>query len=272
MTTTRKLVVFTDLDGTLLHPDTYSFEPAIPALRLIKEKGIPLILSSSKTRAEMEFYRKKLDNHHPFISENGGALFVPKDSFSFPFPYDRETEEYFVLELGQSYAQIVEVFEIVKAETGMRMRGFSDMTDEELISLCGLSPEEVRFAKKREYDEPFVMEGGEEEVQLVKRKMGEKGMRYVWGGRFHHLTGKNDKGKAVRILKELYENQLFSIATVGIGDSLNDIPMLLVVDHPIFLKGEGTPLPEALSSIPNLTIVNGTGPQAWNDIMLRIIG
>ena len=39
MTTTPKLVIFTDLDGTLLDRNTYSFEPALPALRLIRQKG-----------------------------------------------------------------------------------------------------------------------------------------------------------------------------------------------------------------------------------------
>ena len=70
-----KIIVFTDLDGTLLHPKTYSFEAAMPALKLIKEKDIPIILCSSKTRAEIEVYRKKLDNQHPFVSENGGGIF-----------------------------------------------------------------------------------------------------------------------------------------------------------------------------------------------------
>jgi len=70
-----KIIVFTDLDGTLLHPKTYSFDAAMPALKLIKEKDIPLILCSSKTRAEIEVYRKKLDNQHPFVSENGGGIF-----------------------------------------------------------------------------------------------------------------------------------------------------------------------------------------------------
>ena len=51
-----KIIVFTDLDGTLLHPRTYSFEAAMPALKLIKEKDVPLILCSSKTRAEIEVY------------------------------------------------------------------------------------------------------------------------------------------------------------------------------------------------------------------------
>ena len=87
-TTTRKLVIFTDLDGTLLDRNTYSFEPAQSTLHLIKQKNIPLVLSSSKTRAEIEFYRRRLENDHPFISENGGAVFIPRDYFSFQFSYD----------------------------------------------------------------------------------------------------------------------------------------------------------------------------------------
>src|SRR4030043_949420 len=236
MTTTPKIVIFSDLDGTLLDRDTYSFEPALPALRLTRMKNIPLVLTSSKTRAEIEIYRKKLENDHPFISENGGAVFIPKNYFSFLFPYDRELDEYFVLELGTFYLQIIEVLESIKKETGIKIKGFSDLTEEQLTSLCGLSLEEAELAKRREYDEPFLIEGEEKEIEIVKRKIEEKGMNYVWGGRFHHILGKNDKGKAVEILKELYENEFFSITTVGIGDSLNDIPMLLAVDHPIFLK------------------------------------
>jgi mannosyl-3-phosphoglycerate phosphatase len=234
-------------------------------------KGIPLILSSSKTRDEIEFYRKKLENLHPFVSENGGAVFVPRNYFSFPFPYDRELEEYFVLELGTFYLQIIEVLEAIKEETGVKIKGFSNLTEKELVSLSGLSSEEAAFAKRREYDEPFLVEGGEKEVGIVRRKIEEKGMNYMWGGRFHHLLGKSDKGKAVEILKELYENEFFSISTVGVGDSLNDLPMLLAVDHPVlFRESEGRSL-EIPLKIRNLKIMEGTGPQAWNETILNIL-
>jgi mannosyl-3-phosphoglycerate phosphatase len=270
-TTTPKLVIFTDLDGTLLDRNTYSFEPAQSALHLIRQKDIPLVLSSSKTRAEMEFYRRKLENGHPFISENGGAVFIPKDYFSFRFPYDRETDWFFVLELGIFYPQIIEVLELIKKETGILIKGFSDLTEKEISSLCGLDIKEAVLAKKREYDEPFIIEGGEKEVELAKEKIEEKGMNYAWGGRFHHILGNNDKGKAVGILKEFYEDQFFSILTIGIGDSLNDLPMLSVVDRPVFLKGEDSVSPEVLLPIQNFTIINGTGPQAWNEVILNIV-
>jgi mannosyl-3-phosphoglycerate phosphatase len=269
--TTPKLLIITDLDGTLLDRKTYSFEPAEPALNLIRINGIPLILSSSKTRDEMELYRKKLENDHPFVSENGGSLFIPKNYFSFPIPYDRELDEYFVIELGTFYPQIIEVLESIKRETGIKIKGFSDLTQDELTSLCGLSLKEAEFAKKREYDEPFIVEGGEREVEIIKRKIEEKGMNYVWGGRFHHVLGKNDKGKAVEILKELYENEFFSIFTVGVGDSPNDLPMLLAVDHPIFLKEKEGPSLEIPLKIQNLTMVEGSGPQAWNEAILNLL-
>jgi mannosyl-3-phosphoglycerate phosphatase len=74
----QRVLIFTDLDGTLLD-SSYSFNDALPALDLIRERAIPLIICSSKTRAEIEHYRKRLDNRHPFISENGGGFLSRRD-------------------------------------------------------------------------------------------------------------------------------------------------------------------------------------------------
>src|SRR5512140_1450875 len=78
------IVVITDLDGTLLDADTYAWEMARPALQQLKSRGIPLVLATSKTRAESEFWRSLLEIGDPFIVENGGAAFIPKDYFPFP--------------------------------------------------------------------------------------------------------------------------------------------------------------------------------------------
>lgn len=270
MTTTPKLVIFTDLDGCLLDRKTYSFKPAHAALRLIKEKNIPLVLVSSKTRVEIEGYRRRLKNGHPFVSENGGAIFIPKGYFSFQFSHEREWEEYFVLELGTFYPQIVRALEFIKKETGIRMKGFHDLSEEDLVLLSGLTREEAASAKKREYDEPFLIEGGEREIEIVQEKIRQRRLNYVWGGKFHHILGHNDKGKAVEVLKGLYGNQFSSIRTVGIGDTLNDLPMLSAVDHPIFLKGERDVSSE-ISRVKNLVLFEGTGPETWNQAILSVL-
>jgi predicted mannosyl-3-phosphoglycerate phosphatase (HAD superfamily) len=77
---TGKFVVFTDLDGTLL---TSSFEKAMPALEAVHELRIPIVFVSSKTRAEIEVYRKRLDNGHPFVFETGGESIFLRDTFPF---------------------------------------------------------------------------------------------------------------------------------------------------------------------------------------------
>ena len=53
LTKKPELIIFTDLDGTLLD-FRYSYKEAVPALNLIRKKNIPLIICSSKTRAEIE--------------------------------------------------------------------------------------------------------------------------------------------------------------------------------------------------------------------------
>ena len=81
----KKLIIFTDLDGTLLDHKTYAATKARQALLCLKKNNIPLIICTSKTRPEIEFYRQKLRISHPFIAENGGAIFIPKGYFSFKF-------------------------------------------------------------------------------------------------------------------------------------------------------------------------------------------
>src|SRR5262249_39570829 len=68
-------IVFSDLDGTLLDARTYDWRPAERALARLAELGVPVILTSSKTRAEIEEWRRTLGNREVFVSENGGGIY-----------------------------------------------------------------------------------------------------------------------------------------------------------------------------------------------------
>ena len=75
------VVVFTDLDGTLLDEDSYSFAAASPALARLRELRIPLIAATSKTLVEAAAINTAMDNPHPCIIENGSAVCVPVGYF-----------------------------------------------------------------------------------------------------------------------------------------------------------------------------------------------
>ncbi len=70
---TTRLVIFTDLDGSLLDTETYRFDAARAALEELTARQVPLVLCTSKTRAEVEPLRQELGNTDPFIAENEGA-------------------------------------------------------------------------------------------------------------------------------------------------------------------------------------------------------
>ncbi len=50
-------------------------------------------------------------------------------------------------------------------------------------------------------------------------------------GRVFHIMGKHDKGRAVHMLISLYQQQFGDVASIGLGDSLNDLAMLKAVDQ-----------------------------------------
>lgn len=264
--TPRRLIIVTDLDGSLLHPRTYSFEEALPALELIGQRDIPLVLCSSKTRAEIEVYRTRLGNGHPFISENGGGIYLPAGYFPFHGSGDQQGG-YEVIALGSPYEEIRKRFIELRARHGIAVRGFGDMSIEEVAGLTGLTIEEARLAKQRDYEEPFIFPDKPED-RFLREIEGEK-LRWTQG-KFFHLMGDHHKGRAVTILRKLYERRDGPVMTIGIGDSLNDLPFLLTVDRPVLVKKESG-RHDARIDIPGLVRTEGIGPAGWNEAVLEML-
>lgn len=77
-----KVVIFTDMDGTLLDHHTYSHQAADSLLASLQQTGVPVIPTTSKTFAELQQLRRELNNQHPFICENGAGVYIPKGYFS----------------------------------------------------------------------------------------------------------------------------------------------------------------------------------------------
>lgn len=268
-----RLTIFTDLDGTLLDPRTGRWEAAEPALRRVRGLGIPLVLCTSKTRAEVLPLWKELGLRHPFVVENGGAIYVPRNYFPFALPTARVEAGFQVLELGQRYETLVRALDEAAKTSGVTVRGFSRMSDKEVAQLCGLPLAAARRARQREYDEPFRLEKATSQQQeRFWRWLQQRGLRWREGGRFHHLMGDNDKGRAVSRLAELFRQQYGQVRTVGLGDSPNDLDFLAEVDLPVLVAQPGGGHDsEARSKLPHVELARGAGPAGWNAAVLKLL-
>jgi len=231
-----KKIVFTDLDGTFLNHDDYSYKESLESLYKLIENDIPIIFTTSKTRTEVEELHNCLKINEPFIVENGAAIFVPKGYKNLQYPFlESFNEKYYYYKLGEDYRIILEFYNNFKNEYSLK--GFSSMNNEDIQNITSLDEQRAKLASKRDFTEPFIIKD-ETKIEKLKKEALDYGLTITKGGRFYHLIGINqDKGKAVTkaigIFEQQFNRKLFSIA---LGDGENDLPMLEVVDLPIAIK------------------------------------
>lgn len=265
------LVIFTDLDGTLLDEKTYSWELASQALENCKAMGIPIVIATSKTRAEVEEVQRALGLTDPFIVENGGAIFFPPKS-CWPLPKEATFEgRYWKWELGQPYDKLVKALRKIRNKLGWKIKGFSDMDLSEICRLTDLGEREATLSASRGYDEPFlVMEPNPPDDSLLEEYVKREGLKITKGGRFYHIHGIHDKGTAMEKLLQLLRKQGKEVLSIALGDSPIDFPLLKRADIAVLVRS-GRTYPELEREIPGLLITSEKGPQGWQDAILDIV-
>jgi len=263
-------VVFTDLDGTLLDSTTYSYQKSLPAINRLNESGTPIVFCSAKTRAEQEIYRRELGLFHPFIVENGGAIFIPRAYFPFQFDYQRAVDDLLVIELAIPRSRVRKLLAEISKQNDFRFTGFTDMSAAKVAEITGLNLESARLAQQREYDEPVEFDSSAKDISEFLAKLGESGLNWSYGGRLHHVMGGGGKGKAVEILTGLYRRMWGKIETVGLGNGRNDLPLLQQVDVPILVQKRDHSWEDM--DLPRLRKVQAVGPEGWTTAIAEIFG
>jgi mannosyl-3-phosphoglycerate phosphatase len=261
-----KTLIFTDLDGTLLNHDNYSYDGALKALLKIKELNIPLIFTTSKTKAEVLKLQEKMGIDEPFIVENGAALFIPKNYQHLNISKLNDYENFKTLIFGLKYEEIISFYDANKVMYGMY--GFSDMDVKEISRLTGLNDYDSSLSSQRDFTEPFILDDANN-IDVLQKKAFKKNIKITQGGRFYHLIGKNqDKGiavkKTIELFKDLYQEEINSIA---LGDGPNDIVMFENVTTPIIIKNHSDDYVKC--DIKNIQRSTLKGSFGFNEMVLK---
>lgn len=266
----RKILLFTDLDGTLIDHHTYSPTIAKKALKMLGEKGIPVIFCSSKTFSEQLHLQKKLGINHPFIVENGSAIAVPKGYFpNLPESTVQISESHYMLVLARKNASDIEyALKRINEDLKLNLVGYSQSKDKTISAITGLKGKTVLRAKDRQFTESLFSE----RLNIEALKMLDLfGLCALQGGRFLTVQDKEvDKGKAVMHVTDLFRDLWQERPlTVGIGDSPNDKPFLKVVDRPFLVqKYDGN---WADIEAGNLVRIKAIGPKGFLELTKNIL-
>jgi mannosyl-3-phosphoglycerate phosphatase len=256
------IVVFTDLDGTLLDHDSYSFEAAKPALMLLKQRGIPLILASSKTEAEMRPLSRTLGIDHPMIVENGAGIANLPDS---RIGNGASTD---------TYLHLRAVLETLPPELHACFSGFGDWTAEEVANMSGLSTEAATLAKTRRFSEPGHFNGSDIQKQQFLAHFDTAGFQAVQGGRFFTLMPKTSKAACMAEVLAVYRrNRGETVRSVALGDAPNDLAMLEAADRGIIVANPShLPLPVTDREKQGFILRSQEpGPAGWNRMIHQLV-
>jgi len=264
------LVIFSDLDGTLLDHHDYSFDAAIETLNNLKRLHIPCILNTSKTYAELEILQEILQLNLPFIVENGSAVYIPK-SYNLQCSSTMENNNhYYRKTFGPRRNTILELVAQVKEE--FSFTGFAEMNSTQLAKASQLSLHTAELALQREFTEPLLWQDTKKAFTAFKKIMESHGLQIQKGGRFIHLMGKKcDKAMAMNWLSECYkEHYQNNITTMALGDGNNDVGMISHADIGVIIRSPVNPAP----TIPNRTdiyVTEGYGPVGWAQAVNRTL-
>lgn len=272
-----ELLIFTDLDGTLLDHHDYNFSPAVATIELINELGIAWIFNTSKTVTELLSLRETLNNQHPMIVENGGGIAIPI-GYPLTLPSQlngapRKSTSDFVhhgfqlITMGERREHILERLKPLRAQ--FTFTGFNDMSVDELVELTGLSTTQAEEALLRDFSEPIIWQDSEEKFEQFHRLVTGHSLHLLRGGRFIHVIGNSDKGIAMRWLASLYHQTMPKLKTVALGDGENDIAMLEEADIPVIIRSPAHSPPPVQRE--NTVLTQDYGPSGWSQALQALL-
>ena len=217
------LIIFTDLDGSLLHRDNFRFDEIKDYLKKIIDDGIIVIPNTSKTQSEIEEFIKDLGSSLPFISENGSEIHG-LDLINSNFPNK--------IILSRDKKELLEIFnKKVPKELKDQCKFISEMNTKEQIDILGLKDKNLKNALNRKYTIPFLFKGNKVEKNKLLKVLRSASLTMQEGGRVLNLGDNTNKVKSMnQVLKiykkierdfrngELYLKRAITNASLGIND------------------------------------------------------
>ena len=251
--------VVSDVDGTLMD-HSYDLSPAKETIKKLKKLSIPVILCTSKTASEVRVIRNELSLTDPYIVENGAAIYGES--------LEKVNGE---IILGIRYELLEEILKFISKEIDYKLIPLNNLSDQEATHLTGLKGNSLKLMRDRHWSMPFLNPPSflEEKINICCKKFK---VDIFKGNRMSHLLSiKSNKGKAINALKE-YSN-IQNIEIIGLGDSPNDLPLLLNSDIKIVIPGADGPNINLLDQLKDVEFTLAAEPNGygWKNEINKLI-
>ena len=251
------IIIFTDLDGSLLHRDNFKFDEIKEYINSLVDEGIIIIPNTSKTESEIDEFVKELGSELPFISENGSSI-NRLDLINNNFPNK--------IILSRDKQELLEIFNSkVPKELKNKCKFISNMNLKQQTEIFGLQDNNLKNALNRKYTIPFLFEGNKIQKNKLLKILSSSSLTMQEGGRVLNLGDNTNKVKSMNQVLKIYRKVENKIKVIAVGDNFNDLEMLRNCDIPCLVFNDQ--FKQDQINIDNLIISNKPSPEGWADVI-----
>ena len=255
------IIIFTDLDGSLLHRDTFKFDPIKDFILNLINKGIIIIPTSSKTDIEIEKFNKELGLELPYISENGSSinkLNLINPNFPNKIILSREKEE------------LQKIFDFkVPEKIRNKCIFISKMNKNEQEKIFGQKDKNLKDILNRKYTLPLLFIGEKSEKKKLLKILNYNSLTLQEGGRVSNLCDNVNKVKSMNKVMKILKKTEDKLKIISVGDNFNDLDMLKNSDIPCLVFNDQFKLDKI--DIDNLIFSNKPSPEGWADVIKKAL-
>jgi mannosyl-3-phosphoglycerate phosphatase family protein len=210
--------------------------------------------------------RTALGNAHPFIVENGAAVFIPCGTFPVQPTGTGVQGEYWVHEIAPPRSRWLAELAALEVEFSGEFDTFCDAGVAGIMAMTGLGEEAASAANDRQYSEPVRWLGPPHREALFIQRLQVVGATVTRGGRFLSVSGSCDKGQALRWLRSRYQELHASgrVEDLAIGDSDNDRAMLEAARTALLIRSPVHDFP-SLAKADAVLRSHQYGPAGWTE-------
>ena len=255
------VAIFTDLDGSLLHRDTFNFDPIKSYITRLVDHGVIVIPNSSKTEAEIKKFNKELGIDLPYISENGSSIHnlnLINPNFPNKIILSRDKDE--LLRLFSS-----KVPDSLKSKCVQ----ISKMTKNQQEKIFGQKGDRLKDVLDRKYTLPFLFNGDKSEKNKLLKILNSNSLTLQHGGRILNLCDNVNKVKSMNRVIKILKKTKDKIKIIAVGDNYNDLDMLKNSDFPCLVFNDNFRLDEI--NIDNLIFSHKPSPEGWADVIKKAL-
>ena len=242
----------------------------------LDHEGIPAVWLTSRSRLQFDEPRRKLAHAHPFIAEDGCAVYLPEDYFHLR-PDSTRSQKASTMRLGRftcvpiakPLPAAADALETLSEQTEVPIVTLRSLSLRELAQNTGLPPREAELARQRDFDELFFFAGASE-AQTERfladgRKLGVQSRQrgVLWSA----AIGASIE-RCVAAASKLYERALrYHAPSVAIATEDLAASLLPYCDRSILLANRTSEGPRKGQAFPRAREIPLLSPEVWQQVL-----